>query len=253
LDLIQALLSAWSQPIVVGAWFGLMHALDADHLATIGGLAANNRSVAASGYAARWAAGHAAALGLIALAALGFGLSRVTVISGYAEILVGVALLAIGCHAVRAVWRRRLGIAHAGAPWRLSTAKTGYGEPDARVSHPHLHFFAHSHSHSKTGSTGLLMGLLHGGAGSAAVLALLPLAHLRSGVESAVYLACFSLGVAAGALCFAQLFAKFSTRTIAAGEKLGAAFQAGVGFLAIATGTWLLLGLLLVGDLHGGG
>ena len=32
-------LDIWSQAVLLGAWFGLLHAFDADHLATIGGLA----------------------------------------------------------------------------------------------------------------------------------------------------------------------------------------------------------------------
>lgn len=240
---LQALLAGWPQPIVLGAWFGLMHAFDADHLATIGGLAANNRSLSATGYAARWAAGHAAALGLIALLALGLGLSNVTVWSGYAEILVAVALLAIGYHALLGVWRRRFGSDHS------NVAFAHLHPPSA----PHLHFFAHFHSHSRSGRTGLLMGLLHGGAGSAAVLALLPLAHFRSGLESALYLVCFSLGVAAGALAFSRIFTQLSARTVAAGERIGAAFQTLVGVLAIMTGGWLLFETFGARFAHGGG
>ena len=55
----------WSQAVLLGGWFGLLHAFDADHLATIGGLALRDRSLPATGYALRWALGHAVALGIV--------------------------------------------------------------------------------------------------------------------------------------------------------------------------------------------
>ena len=90
------------------------------------------------------------------------------------------------------------------------------------------------------------MGLLHGGAGSAAVLALLPLTRFTSGAASALYLACFCCGVAVGALAFAQLFAALARRSAIAGARLAATFQAGVGLVAIVSGA-LLLGEIAYG------
>jgi hypothetical protein len=92
------------------------------------------------------------------------------------------------------------------------------------------------------------MGLLHGGAGSAAVLALLPLARFGSGIATALYLVCFSAGVALGALAFARAFATLANRTATTSARLGAAFQAAVGVVAIASGALLLYELT-----HGGG
>jgi hypothetical protein len=54
--------------------------------------------------------------------------------------------------------------------------------------------------------------------------------------------------VALGALAFARVFASLTQRSAAAGTRLAAAFQAGVGVVAIASG-----GLLLYELLHGGG
>ena len=84
------------------------------------------------------------------------------------------------------------------------------------------------------------MGLLHGGAGSAAVLALLPLARFHSGLAAAMYLACFSLGVTVGALAFARVFALLARRSVEAGERLAAAFQTAVGVFALVSGAFLL-------------
>jgi hypothetical protein len=219
------------QAIVLGTWFGLLHAFDADHLATIGGLAVRDRSLSPSSYALRWACGHAAAIVVIAAAVLGAGLTRVLDLSGYAELHVCAALFAIGLQALGAARRSLAAPPHAAA---------GAGD--------HLHFLAPWHSHSARGRTSVLMGLLHGGAGSAAVLALLPLARFDTGLASALYLACFCLGVAVGALAFARAFAALANRSATASARLGAAFQAAVGVVAIASGGFLLYELT-----HGSG
>lgn len=228
----------WPQAILLGSWFGLLHAFDADHVATLGGLAVGNRSLTPIGYALRWALGHAAALGLIALAVLGLGATGIVEWSSYAELCVCLALFLIGANALRTL-RQRARAASAA----MSTVT--HARDSAR---PHLHFLAPFHAHARAGRAGVLLGVLHGGAGSAAVLALLPLAHFKTGLESFVYLAFFSVGVAVGAVAFARVFALLAVRTAASGERIAAAFQATIGVLAIATGTWLFFEIT-----HGGG
>ncbi len=234
--------SGWQHAVVLGTWFGLLHAFDADHLATIGGLAVNNRSLSPAGYALRWALGHGAALGVIAVVVLGLDAAGVLQWTSYAELLVCFALLVIGAQALHAVWRRRPGSAWATAE-RQALATHTLASP-----HSHLHFMAPFHAHARSRHTSLLMGVIHGGAGSAAVLALLPLAQFQSGVENAVYLACFSAGVGLGALAFAKTFAVVARRSVGAGERLGRLFQAAVGVLALASGA-----LLLIETTYGGG
>lgn len=225
----------WAQAVMFGAWFGLLHAFDPDHLATIGGLAARDRSRASTAHALRWALGHGAAISAIALLVLGLGLTRALDLSHYFELLVCCALFAIGAQALLAAART----VRSPRPLREHAAL----EPD-----DHVHFLAPWHVHARGGRASLAMGLLHGGAGSAAVLALLPLTRFDSGVASALYLLCFCLGVTAGALMFARLFALLARRSAASGERFAAAFQAGVGIVALLSGALLLLEVT-----HGGG
>jgi hypothetical protein len=223
----QSLLAGWQHALILGATFGLLHAFDADHLATIGGLAINDRRLSPAGYALRWALGHGLSLALIATAVLGLGLVRIVDWTGYGELVVCAALLAIGSHALLAARRNK----------QASVAATAHS---SSVAPPHLHFQAPFHTHGRSGRAGLGLGMIHGGAGSAAVLALLPLSQLH-GVANAVYLASFSAGVAIGALAFAAAFAAFARRSLAAGEKAARAFQSVVGSVAIASGVWLLV------------
>jgi len=229
-------IDVWSQAVLLGAWFGLLHAFDADHLATIGGLAIRDPSRAPIAYALRWALGHGAAIGTIALFVLGLGLTQALDLSRYFELLVCVALFAIGVRALHAAQR---------------TARAPHGmlrHEASETAETHVHFLAPWHEHARGGRTSVLMGLLHGGAGSAAVLALLPLTRFESGFASALYLACFCVGVATGAIAFARVFASLANRSTAAGARLAASFQGGVGIVAIVSGV-----LLLYEMTHGGG
>jgi high-affinity nickel permease len=236
------LLAGWQHAVLLGTWFGLLHAFDADHLATLGGLAVDDRKLSPAGYALRWAAGHGAALGAVAVLALGLNLGGIVEWAAYAELLVCLALFLIGGQVLRAVWRRYRSAARRRADGAALEAHV------RGVGVPHVHFFAPFHGHARPGRTSLMMGVLHGGAGSAAVLALLPLAHFRTALDSAIYLACFSIGVALGALAFARVFASFAKLSLERGERIGMAFQAAVGVLALASG-----GLLFIEIAHGGG
>jgi len=229
----HSLSTGWQHALLLGAWFGLLHAFDADHLATIGGLAINDRRLSPAGYALRWAFGHGLSLALVAIAVLGLGYARIVDWTAYGELLVCAALFVIGTQALLA--------ARSGTPASAAALHTR-STPSA-----HVHFLAPFHTHGRSGRTGLGLGMIHGGAGSAAVLALLPLSQLHGGV-AALYLFSFSAGVAVGALAFAAVFAAFARRSQAAGAKITRAFQTVVGCLAIASGVWLLVEVM-----HGGG
>jgi hypothetical protein len=229
----QTLLTA-----LLGTWFGLLHSLDADHLATLGGLAVNSRTMSATGYALRWAVGHAAALATIAVAVLGLDDSGLLHFTGYGDVAIGAVLLMIGSKALVAAARCPRESPGTAAVAPTSTELHLRGERAM-----HVHFFAPFHTHSRSGLAGVAIGLLHGGGGSAAVLALLPLTRLRSGLEDALYLACFSLGVGAGALVFAKFFAGLVARAANGGAAIATAFRAAVGLLAVGTGAALLIGI----------
>jgi hypothetical protein len=204
------------QPLLIGAWIGLVHAFDADHISTLSSLAVRDRQRSALGYALRWACGHAVAIGSLGVLAVGLGILWIASFSRVAEIAVACLLIALGVHTLVLRWRQR----------------RGEPAPSARAGLP---------------VAGLGMGLLHGGAGSAAVLAILPLAAFDSGLAALGFLATFSLGVAAGALLFAACFAGFFARTAACGERVAGLFTAAVGAVAIAVGSFMLLGSLSAG------
>lgn len=213
-------MSLMQQPLLIGLGIGLIHAFDADHITTLGSLAVRDRPRSALGYALRWACGHAVAIGALGGLALGVGMLWIASVSRIAEYGVALLLMVLGANTLSSLGRR-----------------TAFA---AAAEHP-------PRERSRRHIAGLLMGLLHGGAGSAAVLAILPLAGYNSGLAAAGFLLSFSAGVAAGALTFAALFSGLLAGGMRAGRTIVAAITAVVGLLAVVVGATMLFGTL-----HGG-
>jgi hypothetical protein len=210
-------MSLLQQPLLIGLGIGLVHAFDADHITTLGSLAVRDRPRSALGYALRWACGHAVAIGALGGLALGVGMLWIASVSRVAELGVALLLMVLGANTLKSLRQRT---------------------PLAPVE-------GHSHAaRSRRHVAGVLMGLLHGGAGSAAVLALLPMAGFDSGLAAAGFLLSFSAGVATGALLFAALFSGLLAGGLRAGRTIVATITAVVGLLAVVVGATMLLGAL---------
>ena len=158
---------------------GLLHALDADHIMAVSGLAARRPSLRNSlRFCARWAIGHGLTLLLIGGAVLLLGMAIPEQFSALAEAFIGVVLIVIG------IW----------ILWDLlrSRAHLHFHDHDDLPRHAHWH--AH-HSHSIPHNTdthqhqhsAVLVGILHGAAGSAPLLALIPLAGLSGNIFNAAF------------------------------------------------------------------
>ena len=210
-----------SQPLLIGAWIGLIHAFDADHISTLSSLALRERTRSPLGYAARWACGHALAICALGLVATGVGLIWLPGVSQVAEILVSALLIALGINTLVSIGRLR--------------------------AHPSATGVAASSGGEHREGAGLVMGILHGGAGSAAVLALAPVAGFESPLPAIGFLLTFSLGVAAGALVFAAIFSGLVLRTVATRRRVATVVAAAVGLVAVFVGASMLAGLFDVG------
>lgn len=212
-------MSLIQQPLLIGAWIGLIHAFDADHISTLSSLTVRDRKRSAFGYAARWACGHAVAIVALGTLALGLGILWISSLSRVAELAVAVLLIALGANAAVAACRQ---LTAAAVRTVADTPERGH-------------------------AAGLLMGLLHGGAGSAAVLAILPLAGFDSSLAALGFLATFSVGVAAGALLFAAILTRLVVSAVHVGERVADVFAMVIGVVAIVVGGSMLFGTLSAG------
>ena len=201
---MASLLSA----VLLGFVLGLQHATDADHLVAVGTiLTRERRFLDGAAVGALWGIGHLLTLTVAGMVIIGLGLSLAPPVATGLEFAVAAMLVSLGVLRLRDVARGYDAV----APEHLVADHT-HGHLEALHSHPHLHggsVHQHPHVHPSRRllgalSTGrgsrrraLLVGAVHGMAGSAAV-SLLVLATLDSAWAAAGYLAVFGLGTIIG-------------------------------------------------------
>ncbi|MBK8132745.1 MAG: sulfite exporter TauE/SafE family protein [Gammaproteobacteria bacterium] len=208
--------------LTMGFGLGLLHALDPDHVlavANLGDARAGRRATLS--FCARWALGHGAALLVIGALVLLAGMAVPSDLSAAAEHLVGWVLIALG---VTTLWRLWAG--EAPVQWHC------HG-----VDGAHLHV-AGLPAHQ--GRRALLVGLLHGTAGSAALLVLAPLASAANPWLGMSYLVLFALGVLAAMLAFGGVLGAGLRHLRGQGAGVASGLRILVALAAMAFGLSLL-------------
>jgi high-affinity nickel permease len=175
--------------IGLGFLLGMQHALEADHVAAVSSIAARRNSVTdIVKHGLTWGLGHTVTLFAFAGAALALGHAIPDSLARPIETAVGVMLLGLGGHVLWRLWRDRVhfhkhrhedGTAH-------MHAHSHAGETAAHARVPH------SHAHGFRWRT-LLVGLMHGMAGSAALL-VLTVAQAPNVAVGLGYVALFGIG-----------------------------------------------------------
>ena len=222
--------------LFIGFLFGLRHALDADHIAAVASLATRSRS---SGETVRmgiaWGLGHAATLFLVCALVLALDMGFSERIAHTAEFLVGVMLVALGIDVIRRAVRDRLHVhahRHGGGNVHVHV-HSHMGESRHKTS-------AHVHQHpAGLPRRAIMVGLMHGLAGSAALL-LLSVAAAGSMAFGLLYVALFGIGSMAG-MAVLSLTMALPLRSFAR----GAGWALNGLNLVIGTGTAVLGGVLI--------
>jgi len=182
---VAAMLAALSA-CVLGFTSGVRHAFEPDHLAAVSTLVAGERSPRATvRYALAWGAGHGAMLVLAGGALALFGSQLPDVWSDLFELVVAVALVALGIRGL------------------LVAARAGQAGPAFMHRHgerTHAHPGPGDHVHLNRFTLARLpfaIGLLHGLAGSGALAAMV-VARIPSPVFGLSFIAIYALGAALG-------------------------------------------------------
>lgn len=177
--------------LTLGLFIGMAHALEADHLAAVGTLAssgnASPKRLAFLG--ASWGMGHTTTLLLISMPVVLFGLVLSERIAAGMEFFVGVMLIGLGGNVLRRMYRLRV---------HFHLHDHGDGQ---RHFHAHSHEGAkaphnkdaHNHNHARFSLRAYLIGLAHGAAGSAGLVALAA-AATHDATTALVYIAVFGVG-----------------------------------------------------------
>lgn len=180
-------------------FLGALHALEVDHMVAVGAFIGGRPKIAESiGFGVRWGVGHSVAVMVVGGAIAALSLDVPESINVWGERLVGVALIALG------IWAfRRAGRLHLHRPADHGDHAHLHAHPEAAQSHRHGHEHVDSGKHHRHGST--LVGAVHGLAGSAPVVALIPVALMDNLVSAFGYLLAFGVGTIAAMALFAAV------------------------------------------------
>ena len=165
----------------VGFVFGLKHALDADHLAAVSTLVSERTSwLNSSLTGALWGVGHTASLLLAGIAVIFLHVKISDRVAFTLEFAVALMLIGLGLNALRVVIRG------------------GHVHVHAHGDRTHLHSHRHgdateTHTHHRIGTRPLLVGMVHGLAGSAALM-LVVLSTIPSPLVGLAYIGSFGVG-----------------------------------------------------------
>lgn len=151
----------------LGFLLGMQHALEADHIAAVSSIAARRTSVPdIVKHGLTWGLGHTLTLFVFAGAAILLGHAIPDTMAKPLETAVGIMLVGLGAHVLWRLSRDRVHLhrhTHDGVSHLHAHSHAGEGGPHAVDPHAHPHGFRW-----RT----LLVGLMHGMAGSAALLVL---------------------------------------------------------------------------------
>jgi high-affinity nickel-transport protein len=157
--------------LALGFLLGLRHAMEADHLAAISTIVTERRSLLSSSLVgACWGVGHTFALLIASAGVLLLRFQLTDRMAHLFELCVGIMLVLLGADVLRTLARR-----------------------GASNTHTHAAVAPHSHAGGWRVSRPLLVGMVHGLAGSAPLL-LLTLTVISSPVAAFSYIAVFGAG-----------------------------------------------------------
>ncbi len=215
----------------IGLLLGFRHAFGPDHLAAVSTLATRQGSVwAACRLGLAWALGHTASVGAVVLAIIVADVRFPASLWPFADVAVGLLLIGLGGSVI---------FRYANGRWHLHAHS--HGPEEGTHLHLHSHAAGQSHVHGHPGADArrsLGFGLLHGLAGSAAILVLLVAAAPTRGAQVA-YFSAFGVGTMLGMLAVSAALATVIRLASRRGER-----WARVLHLTAATAS-LVVGVLL--------
>ncbi len=233
--------------LILGLLLGLQHAAEADHLAAVASLTTRGTSLrGAARQGAAWGVGHGLTLllfGGVVLLIDGIAGPRISLLL---EAAVGFMLVLLGLDVLLRLWRARVHFhSHAhGAQTHFHAHSHVPGQPHALDPHRHTH-------NRQLPLRALLVGMVHGMAGSAALI-LFALGDARSVWEGLAYLFVFGIGSVIGMTALALVISlplRWSARSLTWAHS---GITAGLGLFTVALGA-LLMQQSAAQLLHGAG
>lgn len=215
----------------LGFLLGMEHALDADHVVAVSTMVSQHRSLRRAALVGIvWGLGHTLTLFLVGLAVI---LLRVTIPERLAlslEFAVGIVLVTLGAVILRGYLTGRV---HAHA----------HRHGDTLHMHFHSHAAAEGHDHAHEAPRfrrSLLVGMIHGLAGSAALM-LLVLASIRDPTWGLLYILVFGAGSILGMLGISAALGLPFVLTVKRFATIHQRLSIAVGLASIVYGAWIMV------------
>jgi hypothetical protein len=249
--------------LIIGFLLGMKHATESDHLAAVASLATRQHSfVATLRQGIAWGLGHTITLMIVGSAVLALGTAMPEKMGRALELCVGVMLVGLGVDVMRRMLRQRIHFhvhrhggeahfhahGHAPAPSHkqvlprlpLIGAQHASELPVLNLKLNHA-LTPHDHEHaSKLPFRALAVGMMHGLAGSAA-LVLLSLQTVQSVPMGILYILLFGLGSIIGMALLSAVIAiplRLSGRYLTAMHR---SFAACIGLATLSLGAWMIV------------
>lgn len=217
--------TSWAAALALGVVIGLRHAFEPDHLAAVATLVTRRQTVtAAAGLGASWGVGHTLSLCVVGSLLVLARRAMPESLGVAFELVVGLMLIGMGLRALHRAW---------------AMARGGSVETHEHGGRAHTHATAGAHIHVGAFALAprpLMVGLVHGLAGSGALTAL-AVASLPSWPQQLVLMLVFGVGSTLG----------MALVTAVAGWPLARAFRSALAWPALSAATGVLA--LAVGTL----
>src|SRR6202158_5289272 len=220
----------------LGFLLGMQHALEADHIAAVSSIAARRSDIGdIVRHGLTWGIGHCLPLFAFAGPAILLEHANPEQFARPLETAVGIMLVGLGAHLLWRLWHDR-----------VHFHRHGHGDGTVHI-HAHSHAgeniphisAAHAHTHGFRWRT-LLVGLMHGMAGSAALL-VLAVSQASSPAVALGYIALFGIGSVGGVGALSTVIAvplALSARWL---TWANSGLQGAVGVITVAIGVMTIV------------
>ncbi len=216
--------------MALGFLLGIQHAFNADHVIAVSTLVTKNQSLKKSSFLGIfWGIGHTITLLAVGMAILTLKLTIPDRLALFMEFMVGAMLVFLGVVVIRELIINRIHM---------------HSHLHGRQAHLHLHSHveeqAHIHQHIKPEFKSMMVGMVHGLAGSAALM-LLVLTSAPSISSGLLYIVIFGIGSIIGMMGVSTLISLPFMVTAKKLENFSNKIKAGAGIISIGLGIFIML------------
>lgn len=216
--------------ILLGGFvYGLRHALDADHLAAVSAIVSDRKNIWSSSIiGGLWGLGHTISLFVAGLVVLSLRSNVFESVETYLEAIVGVMLVLLGLNVFR----------------KLLTAEKVHVHEHVHDGHKHSHLHIHNaeekpSSHHGLGPRSVIVGMIHGLAGSAGLM-LLVLPTISSPILALLFILIFGVGSIGGMMLMSLLMGLPLHYTFGRFDLINKGLRAAAGLFSLVWGVLLI-------------